>query len=45
MLKAFKLPLPMIQEIVEYANENYTGNAFILAVDVFRDFLKAKRNE
>jgi hypothetical protein len=41
-LKAFNLPLTLIQEIVDYANVKYNGNASALAVDVFREFLKYK---
>ena len=39
-LKTFNLPLSLIQEIVEYANLKYNGNASKLAIDAFRAFLK-----
>jgi hypothetical protein len=42
-LKAFNLPLPLIQEIVDYANVKYNGNASKLAVDVFRNFLEKQK--
>ena len=42
-LKAFNLPLQLIQEIVDYANVKYNGNASKLAVQAFREFLAQQK--
>ncbi|MDD2462823.1 MAG: hypothetical protein PHI97_02395 [Desulfobulbus sp.] len=41
-LKAFNLPLSLIEKIVEYADKHYDGNASALAKEVLGDFFEKK---
>lgn len=44
-LKAFNLPLSLIETIVHYADQKYDGNASAFAKDVFREFFEKKGNK
>jgi hypothetical protein len=44
-LKAFNLPLSLIEKIVNYADQKYDGNASALAIDVFKEFFENRGNK
>lgn len=41
-LKAFNLPISLIEKIVEYAELHHDGNASAFAKEVFSDFFRKK---
>lgn len=41
-LKAFNLPLSLIEKIVEYADKHFDGNASAFAKEVLGDFFEKK---
>jgi hypothetical protein len=41
-LKAFNLPLSLIEKIVQYADQHYDGNASAFSVDVFKEYFEKK---
>jgi hypothetical protein len=44
-LKAFNLPLSLIETIVQYADQKYDGNASAFAKDVFKEYFEKKENK
>lgn len=44
-LKAFNLPIPMIDDLARVAEEEYGNNISLLARRIFRDFLKKKKTK
>jgi len=43
--KTFNLPLSLTNRIVEYAEENYDGNASAFAKEVFQKYLDKAKNK
>ena len=42
-LKAFNLPIPMIDDLAKVAEEEYGNNISLLARRIFREFLKKRK--
>jgi hypothetical protein len=44
-LKAFNLPIPMIDDLARIAEEEYGNNISLLARRIFRDFLEKRKTK